>query len=208
LPNESNLFQLGEVRDLNQILRAGGPDTFDAYRRLVGLLLRSTVMHEHGAIKLARSNDPSRYKLGGRTPLDPVPLTNGHFLRLHTSLYLAPEPPHHLKTEVSSYQYQLDQRGDEWIFRYDYSRIQQGAHPPAHLQIRGELTERSHVEAPEVEHIHFATGRVSLEAVIRTLIEEFHVPAQTDPSFWRPILALSEQDFLDVVHQPLSGPDR
>jgi hypothetical protein len=62
------------------------------------------------------------------------------------------------------------------------------------------------VRAADLKDIHFATGRVSLEAVIRTLVEQFHIPTRTEKAFWRPILAVSEEDFLKVAHQPLSGP--
>jgi hypothetical protein len=209
LPNPFDLsFQLGEVRRLNQILRQGGAEAISAYRELVNLLLRSTVMHEHGVVKLIRlSTDPTKAVIGGKGSFDPIPLTNGHYLRLFALLYLAPEPPHYLKVEDCSYQYQRDPGGTQWIFRYDYLRIPQRAHPPAHIQVRGELSERNDVRAAELKDIHFATGRVSLEAVIRTLIEQFHIPPRTEKGIWRPILTVSERDFLEVAHQTLSGPD-
>ena len=125
------------------------------------------------------------------------------------SLYLAPhEDRTRLKVEKSVYQYQLDEDGERWIFRYDYLRHATEPHPAAHLQIRGALTETS--AAPvrgTLERVHFPTGRVSLEAVIRLLVEQFGVRTNEDPSIWRPVLATSEEEFLKVAHQAIAGPE-
>ena len=76
-------------------------------------------------------------------------------------------------------------------------------YPACHLQLRGTL-----IETGDVERVHFPTHRVSLEAVVRLLIEEFNVPTRTPAEFWRPLLAESEAIFLDIAHQSLSGPEQ
>lgn len=45
-----------------------------------------------------------------------------------------------------------------------------------------------------------------LEGVIRLLVEEFGVPCNQPPAIWRPVLAEAERAFLEIAHQPLSGP--
>ena len=78
-----------------------------------------------------------------------------------------------LKVEKSVYQYQLDPDGEHWIVRYDYLRYPEEPHPGAHVQIRGSLTETAVTPVRgTLERIHFPTGRVSIEAVIRMLVEQ------------------------------------
>jgi hypothetical protein len=70
----------------------------------------------------------------------------------------------------------LDRDGKHWIFRYDYLRHPASQHPPAHLQIRGKLTEQSVLrQGQPLERVHFPTSGVSLEAIIRVLAVQFGV---------------------------------
>lgn len=101
-----------------------------------------------------------------------------------------------LKVKTSSFQYQLDPEGEKWVFRYDYLREPPEPHPAAHLQIRGGLIEACLPDARALERVHFPTHRVSLEAVIRLLVEEFAVPTSEPRHVWRPVLAESESAFL------------
>lgn len=113
-----------------------------------------------------------------------------------------------LKVRESSFQYQVDPDGKQWIFRYDYLR-EPGSdpHPTAHLQVRGEVLETGVLPASRpLDRVHFPTGRIALEAVIRLLIEQFGLPARTPPEIWRPVLTESEHSFREIAHQPLSGP--
>jgi hypothetical protein len=57
-----------------------------------------------------------------------------------------------------------------------------------------------------LERVHFPTGRISIEAVIRLLIEQFGLEARTRPETWRPVLAASEEEFLKIAHRDISGP--
>ena len=50
--------------------------------------------------------------------------------------------------------------------------------------------------------VHFPTMRVSLEAIIRLLVEDFRVPCEAPADVWRPVLAASEAAFLAIAHRP------
>jgi hypothetical protein len=71
-----------------------------------------------------------------------------------------------------------------------------------HLHVRGVLLEPD-VLAPDwpLERIHFPTDRESCEAVIRLLIEQFHVPSREAPRIWRPVLAATEEAFARIAHR-------
>lgn len=201
---------LGEVRDLTRRYMAGTPDSFTAFRDLADSLLRLTVLDQHGGVRLAAGPRPDTLALGGwGGPDDPLPLRDRRFLRLSVTLFLARtlEGPR-LKVEDSSYQYQADRDGREWIFRYDYLRIPPHHYPAAHLQIRGGLAGGYLSAGTPLERFHFPTGRVSLEGVIRLLADQFHVPCNEPPEVWRPVLALSERLFHEIAHRPLSGPEQ
>ena len=147
--------------------------------------------------------------LGGwRGPTDPLPLNDGRFLRISVTLHLAPsEGNRRLKVEESSYQYQLDSEGDRWVFRYDYLRHPPDSRPASHLQIRGGLTEECLPNEVELKRVHFPTDRISLEAVIRLLADEFRTPCNSPPEVWRRLLFESESSFLQIAHRSLPSPD-
>jgi hypothetical protein len=42
--------------------------------------------------------------------------------------------------------------------------------------------------------------------VLRLLIEQFQIPANSPPETWRKVLAVTERIFEDIAHRPLSGP--
>lgn len=143
--------------------------------------------------------------MGG--PTDPLPLTDGRFLRLTMRLFLtATKDGPRVKIESSSFQYQMDTANDHWTFRYDYVRSAPDQHPSAHVHIRGSLVEPCLAAKQALEDVHFPTQRVSLESVIRLLIEQFNVPANSPSEIWRPLLAESEAMFLEIAHKSLSGP--
>ena len=48
-----------------------------------------------------------------------------------------------MKVEQARYQYQCDDIGSRWIFRYDYVREPKDQHPATHLQVRGQLSEKA-----------------------------------------------------------------
>ena len=209
-PPERHLI-LGEARRLTAAYQAGGLAAVQAFRDLTDLLLRHTVLAPHGGVRLlAGPRGTDDIALGGwGGPSDPLPLTNGYFLRIGMRLSTGPPPEEGLlKVTASSVQYQRDRGGERWVFRYDYRRHPPDLHPAAHVQVRGTLMEASLPGRMLLEHVHFPSGRVSLEAVIRLLVDQFGVPANTPAEIWRPLLAESEAAFLRVAHQPLSGPDQ
>lgn len=201
MPASDLPFLRGEVRRLNQQYLAGGWDAFEGFYQLASLLLTNTVVARHGSICLSRH--PDRHNamfLGGwRTVTDPLPLTNGGFLRYTVTLYLDADT-NRLKVERAAYQYQLTADNSSWVFRYDYTRTPVKSEPGAHLQLRGSL-----IDPPggELQDLRFPTGRVSIEAVIRLLVESFGVPCAEWQEKWREVLATSEEAFLRIAHQPI-----
>ena len=203
---------MGEIHRLTQGYRSGTPAAFDAFRDLVSLLLNHTVMADGSAVRLiygpgARARQEP--VLGGwNGPDDPVRLTNGLYLKLLVSLYLEDTPEgRRCKVRQSSFQYQIDPEGERWVFRYDYLRTPPEPHPGMHVQVRGRLSEPDclPVDRP-LERVHFPTNRISLEAVIRLLIEQFELPPRSPDNIWRPLLASSEAAFLEIAHRAISGP--
>ena len=198
-------FQLGKVRDLIQRFKAGGPEAFEPFRELVSRLLSLTILGPGSGVRLFYMTD-SREKgivAGLQSPTDALILTNGCYLRLSITLYVAPaSESRRLKVEESSFQYQTDRDGKHWVFRYDYLRNPPYQYPGAHLQIRGALSERV-LGQGMLEKIHFPTWRMPLESVIRLLADQFHVPCNAPPELWRPVLAESEKAFAEIAHKPL-----
>lgn len=203
-------FLLGEIRRWNSTIRAGGPEALSAFHKLTNCILNITIAAPGSTLKLIKlPRDATKAALGGRSAREPLRLNDGRYLRVSARLYLDQgSTPNFLKVEETSYQYQLDLDGDGWIFRYDYLRNPPHAYPASHLQINGQLTEAARFDGLSLKSLHFPTGRVSIEAVIRLLIEQFQVPSNNPPEIWRPVLAESERDFLRVAHQALSGPER
>ena len=205
-------FILGEVRRLSQRYKAGEPESFNAFRDLVALLLGITVLAPYATPRLVvgpRGRDVQ--VLGGRGgPGDPLPLNDDRgYLRLTATLSLVQvEDRGLLKVLDSSYQYQLDEAGDRWVFRYDYLRVPPSPHPAAHLQIRGQLYENCLPGDRSLDRVHFPSGRVSLEGVIRLLADQFDVPCNQSSELWRPVLSESERIFHEIAHLPPSGPGR
>lgn len=176
------------------------------------LLLQLTVMdHPHDFVQLGRERPgpdrAPRRVLGGRggLPTRPVRLHNGRYLRVSVALWLADTPDgRRLKVSDSSYQYQADEQGDQEIFRFDYLRQPHRLEPAAHLNLYGDLSVPG-VLPPGKPHsrVHYPTGRVPIEAVIRLLADDYAVPCATDESVWRPVLAASEAAFRQVAHVPV-----
>jgi hypothetical protein len=186
---------------------AGGPRSFDAFRDLAQLLLGATVLADGQAVRLSgrggRRGDEVRVLAGMAGPTDPLRLRDGRWLRLAVTLYLDRGTNDWLKVRKSSFQYQVDRDGDRPIFRYDYLRVPGSEEPPAHLNIYGTLA-TPEVLAPDrpLSRVHFPTNRVSIEAGIRLLADDFAVPTATDDSIWRPLLAASEGIFHQIAHPP------
>ena len=172
----------------------------------MSLLLGITVLAPGGGVRLFSASGERERKMvlgGWLSATDPLPLTDKRFLRLTMSLYREHvSDGWRLKMEKSAIQYQVDAEGQQWMFRYDYLRYPPDPHPAAHIQVRGKLTEPVLPVGMPLERVHFLTMRVSLEAVIRLLADDFRVPCQTPADVWRPVLAESEAAFLAIAHRP------
>ncbi len=153
----------------------------------------------------------NNFLISGRTGMiAPIALTDGRFLdvRMGLAIHGTDQGPR-LKVIHSVFQYQTDDAGNDWIFPYEYDRHPHRLHPPTHFHVRGELTENCLPIGETLEKIHFpASARVSLESVIRLLIDQFGVSANTPRSFWRVVLTESEKAFLDIAHRAVSGARR
>lgn len=216
MPGSSELdVLLGEVRRLTEEFKGGGRHAFSAFRDLAQLILTATVVPVTAYIGLYSGprGPVSAVVLGGMSaPLAPLPLNDGRHLRLTMTLYLAPRSEEgRVKVEKAAIQYQVDPEPgtSRWVFRYDYIRDPRDHHPPSHVQIRGQLTEKECLpDGVPLERIHFPTARMSLEAIVRLLADQFGVPCNKPPKVWRALLAESERAFLQIAHQAPSGPDR
>lgn len=197
--------RLAAARRLTAAYQAGGPNAAQAFRDLTDLLLRLTILAPAGGVRFSSGpRGTSDLVLGGwGGPDDPLPLRDGRYLRVTVRLYVAPPAEQNrLKVASSSYQYQLDREGDRWIFRYDYLRTPPDLHPAAHVQINGSFAEECLPPSRPLSRIHFPTARVSLEAVIRLLADQFGTPCATEPDVWRPVLSETERAFLQIAHHP------
>ncbi len=163
-------------------------------------------MHRPCYVRLFEGSAKNTFVLAGpKGPLDPLNLNDGRCLRLTITLFFEEhKSERRLRVFESSFQYQTD-AGNE-IFRYDYLRNPRTHHPASHLQIHGRLNEKTVPRSHFLEKIHFPTGRISLEAVIRLLAEEFQVHCRAPKKVWEPVLAESERLFREIPHRPLSGP--
>jgi hypothetical protein len=121
------------------------------------------------------------------------------------TLYLDSES-NWLKVELASFQYQMTRDNASWVFRYDYVRTPPEPEPAGHLHLRGKPAEDCLPPEVELQDVHFPTGRISIEAVIRLLVESFGVPCNGWHNRWRAVLAESERAFLEIARRPISGP--
>ena len=198
---------LDEVRLLTQRCREGAKYPFEAFGSLEQLLLGLTVMRRNQAVHVGwgRNRDTvviepqGRCDAKGRAP--PLQLTNGHFLGLTVQLFLD-RLTKRLKVSGSRFQYQLDAEGEKWVFRFEYIRDPQNQHPAAHVHVRGALRERVLAPGLPLERVHFPTGRVSLEAVLRLLAGAFGVRCNEPETLWRPALDEAERAFESVARKP------
>jgi hypothetical protein len=185
----------------------------EAFRELTAVLLNLTVLDPSSHVRLSYlEGRHDRAVLGGpQGPTDPLLLTDGRYLRVSISVFIDHDDERgpFLKVRESSLQYQADREGRDWVFRYDYLREPgPDPHPTAHLQVNADLrTVEVLPPGAPLARVHFPTGRISIEAVIRLLIEQFGVQAREPTEVWREVLAETEQAFLGA-HTPRSGPSR
>jgi hypothetical protein len=94
--------------------------------------------------------------------------------------------------ENCRYSYSLSSDPDDensWIFRYEYCLTPEPHVPHAHLHVNARRDGRT------IKHIHFPTGRLSIEQVIAHLILEHKVKAKKKG--WLEQLAQSHHGFTE-----------
>lgn len=191
-------------------IKSGTRQSLESWRDLANLLLRVTVADSAEHIRLSWPAGGKRIAAQfGRKDEPPTLLRNGKYLRVLQSLSIEPSDEHgpRLKVLASVYQYAADATESNWLFRYDYVRVPPNKYPGAHLQIcKAAPPDLPCLPAKPVERIHFPTGRVSLEAVLRLLIEDFGIEAATPEHYWRGVLRASEDEFYKIAHPPSPGP--
>lgn len=204
---------VASVRRASQGCRAGGRDSFLQFEAFVNHLFCLTVGHKTASIRLSSAKTGKkqhRVLSGGHDPSgEPVVrLTNDRYLRLVVSLFLDPggaDP--FLRTSMSLLQYQFDEAGDDWVFRYEYKREPdpEDSRPVGHLHVRGQLsTDGVLARKQTLDRVHFPCGRPTIESVIRLLIDDFGVPSDAPDPIWRPLLAETEREFLKVAHKAVA----
>lgn len=189
----------------------GGEQAFDHFRDLVSELFCLTVGHKQAGVWMSRpaSGGPIRRTLLGGHGSEPslIKLNNGGYLRFTMGLYLKPDgEDKYLRSSISSYQYQLDENGEDWVFRYEYRRDRHKSdrRPMGHLHIRGDLHADCLNSKKTLERVHFACGRPTIEGLIAVLADEFHIDTNAPDEVWRPALRETEAAFLSHAHPALS----
>jgi hypothetical protein len=193
-----------KARLLAKEVLKGGNGAPKKFADLVGFLLGLTVVKNPsgGRVILDKSKRANQFVLSGWNTLgSPIPLANGEFLRLAMTLYTDEKDHQFLKVLKSNCQYQRDEAGDKWIFRYDFSREPGNKYAASHIQVRGQLTEAVQLRKQTLENVHFPTRRISIESILRLLIDDFNIKPNQDDGIWRAALAASEGEFYRVAHQ-------
>lgn len=199
-----------EIEELGREIREGGQRRAPgAFAELAQRLLSLTVIPQGERVLLRRASREGHYLLeGAHGERKLVELNNGRWLQVAMTLHVEADSQR-LKVLGSVFQYLWEDDDRAEVFRYDYGRAQRDAHPSAHLNVHGELDARDALPAGQpLKAVHFPTGRTSLEAVIRLLIEEFKIEANEVPETWRAALTTSEAQFWEIAHIPTSGPSR
>jgi hypothetical protein len=112
-----------------------------------------------------------------------------------------------LRTSMSLFQYQLDEAGDDWVFRCEYKREPDpgDSRPVGHLHVRGQLSSAGVLARKQtLDRVHFPCGRPTVESVIRLLIDDFGVLSDAPDDIWRPLMAETEREFLRVAHKAVA----
>jgi len=139
----------------------------------------------------------------GKTPA-PMQLGNGHYLFVYHRLGLR-RPERYLTTLEYAYWYQAQTPEDSWIVRYEYQRepVAPYRYPRCHVHVNAvPMTYQGEKPFPD---LHLPAGsRVTLESVLRHLIEEHGVPPLS-PN-WEEILSATEAAFVKIQNKRVLAP--
>jgi hypothetical protein len=180
-----------------------------AFRNLVELLLQITVARDGETVRLVSSK--AQKNAFDVQSWQPLRLRNDRYLWVVFNLVLdqsdRKDGKRLLRVVKSAASYLADRDRKQPIFRYEYLRKPENKYAGSHFHIRGRLdVDGVLAKDKPLEKVHFPTSRVSLEAVIRLLAEDFAVPTREKPEVWRPVLAWTEETFLEIAHRDISGP--
>jgi hypothetical protein len=130
----------------------------------------------------------------GRIPA-PMQMKNGRYLFLYQLLGLR-HPERYLTTIEYRYVYQETPDPDSWIFRYEYQRepLEDYPYPKAHLHLNADPT--SYPGTKAFPKLHIPTGRVTVEAVLRHLLDEHGVPCISP--HWQSVLSEGEKAYAGI----------
>ncbi|HVC33571.1 MAG TPA: hypothetical protein VNL16_08690 [Chloroflexota bacterium] len=158
------------------------PDTrFGAFRDTLNRTINKTVSRDRLTV-VPHTVDPTRAVIvavvqGSHQVFRAIRLGNGHYLSVRMDVHLIPDG---VSTDANSIAYRQSEetRGDDWIFRYEYERLQAESgtypYPVAHWHVNA--TPAAYAGARPFPELHLPTGRLSLEDIIRHLIVEHAVP--------------------------------
>jgi len=134
----------------------------------------------------------------------PMPLANGHYLYIIQRLGLR-RAERYLTTLEYGYWYQAQSPEDSWIFRYEYQREPElpFRYPRCHVHVNA--APMSYNGAKDFPRLHLPAGdRVTVESVLRHLIEEHDVPSLS-PN-WEEILNGTEAAFRAIQSKRILDP--
>ena len=126
-----------------------------------------------------------RFQDGGRLPLELHPQGYLHFRQLVGRVTDRIQVSEALY--IFSESFDPDDE-DAWVFRYEYDRLPEVGKPQAHLHVNAER------RGVSVRHVHFPTGRISVEQLIAHLILEHAIQALREDAL--AILGASHKGFL------------
>lgn len=166
------------------------------FAELVGRIINATISacpikfveverHELGFVAHCRDRIPA-----------PMLLQNGQYLFAYQLLGLRRDD-RYLTTLEYEYTYQRTEDPDSWIFRYEYQREpgENYPYPLAHLHINA--NPKDYPGNKPFPRLHIPTGRVTVEAVARHLLEEHAVPC-ISPNHWQDVLRETEAAFNEI----------
>lgn len=190
---ERELQSVSNMRRLADLVYAGGREAPFRFADLVSRLFLSTIAYDRGgAFFVVPSNKEKHVYVitGWNSELEPIRLNNGGYLRISMVLSLNDKSDPFLRVRKQMISYEADQdRQADWIFRYDYVRNAEVHYPPSHLQLHGKLHAKDVLPVgKKLERIHFPTERISIESIIRLLINDFNVEVNEFPEKERKLM--------------------
>lgn len=127
-------------------------------------------------------------------------LENGHYLFVWQQLGLRREE-RFLTTLEYRYVYQATLEDESWIFRYEYQREPPDGYryPRAHLHVNA--SPAGYAAPKSFPQLHLPTRRVTVESVVRHLLDE-HAIRAISPD-WQDVLGAAELAFEEIQQKRL-----